>query len=173
MQTSKFGHTYWLLPTLYSGCCFIFLRSVIILTTVSFCCFLYKRFLDWICIFAVPPMGAKITPPKPEELKAGSMTKLTCEIGSSNPEPTVSWWVDGIEVKDGVTKSCKSGLYGGKVCVTELSLNLTSDMDGQRYICQAVNEPLGKSATSFIILNVHCKLLVINQIIAERKALLF
>lgn len=110
-------------------------------------------------------MGAKITPLKQEELKAGSMTKLICEIGSSNPEPVVSWWVDGIKIEDGVTKSCKSGLYGGKVCVTELPLNLTSDMDGQRYICQATNEPLGKSATSFIILNVHCKLLKIELLL--------
>ena len=101
-------------------------------------------------------MQAKVTR-KPEELKAGSMAKLTCDIGTSNPEPLLSWWVDGLEVREGVTKSCKSGLYGGKVCTTELMLNLTSDMDGQRYTCEAVNKPLERSASDTILLNVQCK----------------
>lgn len=110
-------------------------------------------------------MGAKIAPQKLDELRVGSMSKLTCDIGSSNPEPVLSWWVDGMEVKDGVTKSCKTGLYGGRVCVTELSLNLTSDKDGQKYICQAVNEPLQKSASSYTVLNVQCKLSIYYSII--------
>ncbi len=101
-------------------------------------------------------MQAKIST-KPDELRAGATVTLTCDIGASNPEPELSWWVDGFEVGDEIAKFCKSGLYGGKVCTTELVLNLTADMDGRRYTCQALNVPLDRNVHDSILLDVLCK----------------
>lgn len=118
---------------------------------VSFCCIE--------CNFSfiiVPPLQAKITK-KPEELRAGITATLICDVGASNPEPELSWWMDGLEVNENITKFCKMGLYGGRVCTSELSLNLTSDMDNRRYTCRATNVPLQRSANDVIVLNVMCK----------------
>ena len=101
-------------------------------------------------------MQAKITK-RPEELKAGSSAVLTCDVGASNPEPDISWWMNGLEVTQNITKSCKHGLYGGQVCTTELRLNLAADMNGRRYTCQATNAPLQIRASDVTVLNVHCE----------------
>lgn len=102
-------------------------------------------------------MQAKITR-KPDELQAGTKAVLICDVGASNPEPELSWWIDGLEVSDSVTKYCKNGLYSGKVCTTELLLNLTANMDGKRYTCQATNIPLQRSVSDVTVLNVQCKM---------------
>jgi len=109
-----------------------------------------------VLVHLVPPMQAKITR-KPDELKAGSTAVLSCDVGASNPEPEISWWMNGLEVTENITQFCKHGLYGGKVCTTELGLNLTADMDGRRYTCQATNEPLQLRVSDVTILNVQCE----------------
>lgn len=107
-------------------------------------------------IVAVAPKKVTIKE-KTDELKAGSTATLTCEVGSSNPEPELSWWMDGLEVTENITKVCKSAVFDGRSCTTELSLNLTADMDGRQYTCQATNVPLQLSVSDVMTLNVQCK----------------
>ncbi|XP_073965682.1 nephrin adhesion molecule sticks and stones isoform X2 [Choristoneura fumiferana] len=81
---------------------------------------------------------------EPEELKPGIEATLFCDSASSNPPASLSWWRDGIPVQ-GSTMQLKKGLHGGTVSTIELKLNITKDMNGAVYTCQAMNEALQRS----------------------------
>jgi hypothetical protein len=110
---------------------------------ISFCCFL------------VPPDHVVIRK-DPPELKTGTMATLTCDSSSSNPEARLSWWREGIPVQ-GVTNITKPGLHGGKVSSIVLSLDITPELNGIVYTCQATNEALQRSVHDAITLEVLCK----------------
>lgn len=55
----------------------------------------------------------------------------------------------------------KKGLHGGTVSTIELKLNITKDMNGAVYTCQAMNEALQRSVHDASALKVMCKLIII------------
>lgn len=57
----------------------------------------------------------------------------------------------------GVTNVTKPGLHGGKVSSIALSLDITPEMNGIVYTCQATNEALQRSVHDAITLEVLCK----------------
>ena len=84
------------------------------------------------------------------------MATLTCDSSSSNPEARLSWWREGIPVQ-GVTNVTKPGLHGGKVSSIVLTLDITPELNGIVYTCQATNEALQRSVHDAITLEVLCK----------------
>ncbi|XP_047999981.1 nephrin isoform X1 [Leguminivora glycinivorella] len=99
------------------------------------------------------PETVKVTT-EPSELKPGIEATLSCKSAASNPPATLSWWRDGIPVQ-GLPMKMNQGLYGGTLSTMELKLNVTKDMNGAVYTCQAMNEALQRSvhdATSLKVL---------------------
>lgn len=93
---------------------------------------------------------------EPTELKPGQVATLTCESSSSNPPAKLSWWKEGIPV-EGATTSMKPGLHGGMVSTIELKVNVTSEINGVVYTCQALNEALQRSVHDAFTLDVLCE----------------
>ncbi|RVE44076.1 hypothetical protein evm_011269 [Chilo suppressalis] len=102
--------------------------------------------------FAVAPEAVKVRA-EPDELKPGLEATLFCDAASSNPPATLSWWRDGIPVQ-GQPMQLKKGLHGGTVSTIELKLNITKDMNGAVYTCQATNEALQRSVHDALSLKV-------------------
>lgn len=94
---------------------------------------------------------------EPEELRAGTMATLTCDASSSNPPAQMTWWRDGIPISEGVTNSSTPGLHSGTFSSMQLRVNITSEMDGLVYTCQAMNLALQRSVHDAITMNVLCK----------------
>lgn len=105
----------------------------------------------------VEPEHVKITK-KPMELKPNEESTLICDSSSSNPPAKLSWWKEGIPVQ-GLKNTTKPGLHGGKISSIELKLNITDQMNGIIYTCQATNEALQRSVHDAITLQVLCKVL--------------
>lgn len=111
--------------------------------------------LKILCNLAVPPEVVKVRA-EPKEWTVGIEGKLTCDSSSSNPPARLSWWKDGIPVQ-GESNFTRAGLHGGTVSSIELKMNVTQDMDGQVYTCQAANEALQRSVNDVTTLHVLCK----------------
>ncbi|KAJ8679127.1 hypothetical protein QAD02_014914 [Eretmocerus hayati] len=90
---------------------------------------------------------------KPAQLKVGETGKLICESTSSNPPAEMSWWKSGSLVV-GAVNSTKEGLYGGFISTVEISLELSEDMNGEEYICQAKNSFIDRSVHDSTRLNI-------------------
>lgn len=54
----------------------------------------------------------------------------------------------------------KKGLHGGTVSTIELKLNITKELNGAVYTCQAMNEALQRSVHDALTLKVLCKYLL-------------
>lgn len=106
-------------------------------------------------MFSVAPEHVKIRK-EPVELKPNEEATLICDSSSSNPPAKLSWWKEGIPVP-GLFNTSKAGLHGGKVSSIELKLNITEQMNGIVYTCQAMNEALQRSVHDAITLQVLCK----------------
>ncbi|XP_073986963.1 nephrin-like isoform X2 [Rhodnius prolixus] len=100
-----------------------------------------------------PPEHVRIRK-EPEELRAGTIATLTCDGSSSNPPAEMSWWREGISVTDGITNTSKPGLHGGVVSSIQLRLNVTPEIDGDMYTCQASNTALQRSVHDAITMSV-------------------
>ncbi|XP_012226439.1 nephrin isoform X3 [Linepithema humile] len=90
-----------------------------------------------------PPERVKINR-EPQDFHAGQEGRIICESSSSNPAAEMSWWKNGIPVT-GTRNGTKPGLHGGYLSFVELSLDLTEDMNGEVYTCEAKNTELGRS----------------------------
>ncbi|XP_014473522.1 PREDICTED: nephrin [Dinoponera quadriceps] len=90
-----------------------------------------------------PPERVKINR-EPQDFHAGQEGRIICESSSSNPAAEMSWWKNGIPVP-GTRNGTKNGLYGGFVSFVELALDLTEEMNGEVYTCEAKNTELGRS----------------------------
>lgn len=103
----------------------------------------------------VAPETVKIRK-EPADLKPNEDATLTCDSSSSNPPAKLSWWREGIPVQ-GLPNTTKPGLHGGKVSSIELKLNVTEQLNGIVYTCQATNEALQRSVHDAITLQVLCE----------------
>ncbi|GBP60622.1 Nephrin [Eumeta japonica] len=90
---------------------------------------------------------------EPDVLKPEVEATLYCDGASSNPPALLSWWRDGIPVQ-GSPVTTKKGLHGGTVSTIQLKLNITKDLNGARYTCQATNEALQRSVHDALELKV-------------------
>ncbi|KAG7187933.1 hypothetical protein KM043_013897 [Ampulex compressa] len=90
-----------------------------------------------------PPDKVKISR-DPQDLHAGQEGKIICESSSSNPPAEMSWWKSGIPIP-GTKNGTKPGLHGGYLSFIELTLDLTEDMNGEIYTCQARNVEMERS----------------------------
>lgn len=104
----------------------------------------------------VPPDHVRIRK-EPDELRAGVTASLTCDASSSNPPAQLSWWREGIPVSEGISNTSKPGLHGGTVSSIQLRLNITPEIDGIVYTCQATNTALQRSVHDAVTMNVLCK----------------
>ena len=102
----------------------------------------------------------------PETPKAGKKATLTCKSGSSNPQASIVWRkviknVKSSEVLRGVTlnttKDCGEPSFGGKCTTNKLEINVTSELHGAVYVCEATNEELRESVHNAKTLSVNCK----------------
>ena len=103
---------------------------------------------------------------EPETPKAGKKATLTCKSGSSNPQASIVWRkviknVKSSEVLQGVTenttKDCGEPAFGGKCTTNKLEINVTSELHGAVYVCEATNEELRESVHNAKTLSVNCK----------------
>ncbi|XP_066587701.1 nephrin-like [Prorops nasuta] len=99
-----------------------------------------------------PPEKVKITT-EPQEFHAGQEGRIICESSSSNPVAEMSWWKAGLSV-EGTKNGTKPGLHGGHLSYVELPLNLTEEMNGEVYTCEAKNSQLGRAVHDAISLRV-------------------
>lgn len=106
-------------------------------------------------LFSVPPERVKINR-EPQDFHAGQEGRLICESSSSNPAAEMSWWKNGIPIP-GTRNSTKPGLHGGYLSSVELALDLTEDMNGEVYTCQAKNVELDRSSHDATTLDVLCE----------------
>ncbi|XP_053999054.1 nephrin [Hylaeus anthracinus] len=90
-----------------------------------------------------PPDKVKITR-DPQDLHAGQEGRIICESSSSNPAAEMSWWKGGIPVQ-GTKNGTKPGLHGGFLSFVELAMDVTEDMNGEVYTCQARNNQMERS----------------------------
>lgn len=58
---------------------------------------------------------------------------------------------------EGVEQATNSAPYGGMSVTSTLTLNLTSQHNKQRVICQAYSPVLGDGTNTFFQLDVHCE----------------
>lgn len=96
---------------------------------------------------------------EPMHLKPGVQATLTCEATSSNPAVKMKWWHQGVQVTEDVYSFTKPGLHGGKLSTIQLTVNVTPEMDGRVYMCQASNTLMSKSLNKEVTLNVYRKYL--------------
>lgn len=118
--------------------------------------FLYIAFITLNSSILVPPDHVRIRK-EPEELRAGTEATLTCDASSSNPPAQMTWWRDGIPISKGITNSSKPGLHRGTFSSMTLKVNITPEMDGLVYTCQAMNLALQRSVHDAVTMNVLCK----------------
>ncbi|XP_076632643.1 sticks and stones isoform X2 [Colletes latitarsis] len=90
-----------------------------------------------------PPDKVKISR-EPQDLHAGQEGRIICESSSSYPAAEMSWWKGGIPVL-GTKNGTKPGLHGGYLSFVELTLDVTEDMNGEVYTCQARNNQMERS----------------------------
>ncbi|XP_076242839.1 sticks and stones [Calliopsis andreniformis] len=90
-----------------------------------------------------PPEKVKITR-EPQDLHAGQEGRIICESSSSNPAAEMSWWKGGIPVQ-GTKNGTKPGLHGGFLSFVELTLDVTEEMNGEVYTCQAKNNQMERA----------------------------
>lgn len=112
--------------------------------------------LNIVLFLLVPPDHVRIRK-DPEELRAGTTATLTCDASSSNPPAQLSWWREGIPVTEGITNSSKPGLHSGTYSSIQLKLNITPEIDGIVYTCQATNLALQRSVHDATTMNVLCE----------------
>ncbi|XP_013792779.1 synaptogenesis protein syg-2-like, partial [Limulus polyphemus] len=93
---------------------------------------------------------------KPEKLRAGGKVSLVCESASSNPVSVITWWHDGFLLQ-GTPGSVLNATHGGKSSRNILQLNVTSDDNGSKYTCQAMNEAMEISVHYTVTLNISHK----------------
>lgn len=98
---------------------------------------------------------------EPEELRAGTVATLICDASSSNPPAQLSWWREGIPVSEGISSSSKKGLHGGTVSSIQLKLNITPEIDGIIYTCQATNPALQRSVHDAVTMNILCEYILV------------
>ncbi|KAJ8969698.1 hypothetical protein NQ317_004131 [Molorchus minor] len=103
-------------------------------------------------ITMIPPEHLNIRQ-EPKELKPNEEATLTCDSSSSNPPAKLSWWREGIPVQ-GLINTTKPGLHGGTVSSIEMKINVTEEMNGIVYTCQANNEALQRSVHDSVTLQV-------------------
>lgn len=92
----------------------------------------------------------------PQDLHAGQEGRIICESSSSNPAAEMSWWKGGIPVQ-GTKNETKLGLHGGFLSSVELSLDISEEMNGELYTCQARNQAMERSIHDATILEVLCE----------------
>ncbi|KAM3955389.1 LOW QUALITY PROTEIN: sticks and stones [Aphomia sociella] len=90
---------------------------------------------------------------EPDTLTPGNQATLFCDAASSNPPATLSWWRDGIPIK-GLPVQMKNGLHGGMASTVELKVNITKDLNGAVFTCQAKNDVLQRSVHDALALKV-------------------
>ncbi len=95
--------------------------------------------------------------PKPKKFKEGEKGYLTCESTSSNPPAKVAFLKDAQEVSAHLNQTIKDGKHGGKKTSITLELDLTSDLDGALYTCEANNAAIKQSLHNTMTLEVNCK----------------
>ncbi|XP_026675533.1 nephrin-like isoform X2 [Ceratina calcarata] len=99
-----------------------------------------------------PPEKVKITR-EPQNLHAGQEGRIICESSSSNPAAEMSWWKGGIPVQ-GTRNGTKPGLHGGFLSFVDLALDLTEEMNGELYTCQARNNEMDRAVHDATTLDV-------------------
>lgn len=132
------------------------------ITMSVYCKSIFRFILFFIIIYifiTVPPETVRIRQ-QPLELKPNEEATLICDSSSSNPPAKLSWWREGIPVQ-GYQNLSKQGLHGGTVSTIELKVNVSEEMNGIQYACQAQNEALQRSAHDSITLQVLCKYFII------------
>ena len=77
------------------------------------------------------------------ELKLGAPVTWTCESGISNAAGRHTWYLDGNRLSNSIT-STEPGKYGGQISTSNLTMNLTADMNEAVIMCQDTNDVLGK-----------------------------
>lgn len=95
---------------------------------------------------------------KPKYPKSGESLSLTCDSGACNPLCEINWYKNGQKIigqNDGITEM--NVPFGGKNTRNKLKLNVTSKDDRSEIICEAVNQPLGKSVKENLTLQVLCE----------------
>ncbi|CAN2388045.1 Finnish type (nephrin) [Pristimantis euphronides] len=99
-----------------------------------------------------PPIDVKINNP-PRDYKRGSTITLECRTGSSNPEATISWIMDGV-LLTGRNLGMRNVEYGGKSTSSSVTFTVSSADNGKRVSCEANSKVLSETVNTFYKLSV-------------------
>ena len=97
-----------------------------------------------------------VDPPTPQ---AGNTATLTCKSDSSNPTASIVWRKTNSKdfIFHGINEEPVPGEFGGNCTTNRLEINVTAELDGSVYICEATNEELRESVHTATTLRVNCK----------------
>lgn len=88
--------------------------------------------------------------------------RLSCECSSSNPAANITWWSSAEKdemISSSTTTAVSAGDNRGFTSKSIITINVTAEDDGTKYICQATNEAIQQSSHDAIVLSVFCKLI--------------
>ena len=99
---------------------------------------------------------------EPKTPKAGKTAILTCKSGSSNPPSSIAWrkvirGVKNSTILRGITDPSEICEFGGNCTTNHLEIEVTAELDGAVYVCEATNEELRESVHNAKTLTVNCK----------------
>ena len=95
----------------------------------------------------------------PATPQAGNKATLTCKSDSSNPTASIVWRKTNSKdfIFHGINEEPVPGEFGGNCTTNRLEINVTAELDGSVYICEATNEELRESVHNATTLRVNCK----------------
>ena len=96
---------------------------------------------------------------RPEKLRPGQSATMTCESASSNPPSRLTWIRNGVAVPS-MSNSMALGTHGGNVTKSTLQVEVTPELHGAVFTCQATNDIGGQNIHDAVTLEVLCKSLV-------------
>ncbi|KAF0313741.1 Nephrin [Amphibalanus amphitrite] len=104
----------------------------------------------------LPPLGISMLGDS-SPLSAGQPSEVTCRVVGSRPAPEVTWWLNGLQLRQHTAVPVPDGTPGaGDVALSTLTFTPQVKDDGLRLRCQAVNPHLRRvTAEDGRVITVH------------------
>ena len=108
--------------------------------------------------FTVHPAYLTLKEDPPGQQDEGAEKKLTCTSDSVNPPVNIKWTTDISGISADTTHG--GGLHGGQTAHSEVTLELTKEINGEEVTCKVIDEKdnviIDENEASTISLNVKC-----------------
>ena len=107
-------------------------------------------------MFSVDPVTVNISGSR--TAKVGETVTLTCTTSSSNPPAMITWYHEGAQLTQDMTRT-ETSTNGGYITMSYINVTLTPQKNNSVFTCQAKNTGSGMTVTNTAIVSVLCKYL--------------